>query len=66
MPAPRRKYTRKTPGATEVVGREFVPGRAIDISTSAELDTVIEIVTRLRALDAKARVRVTNAIGNLL
>ena len=60
--APRRKYTRKasTP-VTDTVIRDV-----LNSTSQSELELVVEIVAKLRALDTKARARITAAIGKLL
>lgn len=64
---PRRKYTRRTLTVTATGQTAAVPTpKPIDLAFASELEIVTEVVTKLRTLDAKARARVTNAIGKLL
>jgi len=62
---PRRKYTRRAVATAARDERNTIIASG-EVSTFNELEIVTDIVTRLRALDAKTRARVTAAIGKLL
>lgn len=63
----KRKYTRKTKTAAIPAAPAVLPGGVqIALGASSELDFVMDIVGKLRGLDAKTRTRVMSAIGQLL